>query len=164
MKIKFLITVLSILMVAACDSNQSDETDTKVEPASKVVQATTELASPADSESTVSESEVSSTVAAAVSTEVKPVDEKPVEAQVEMSGEQVYKKSCIGCHASGAAGSPKLGDVAAWKARIAKGMDALYTSALKGVAGTAMMPKGTCVACSDAELKAAVDYMVSKSK
>jgi cytochrome c5 len=48
------------------------------------------------------------------------------------SGEEVYKAQCSACHATGAAGSPKLGDAGAWGARIGKGYDALLTSALKG--------------------------------
>lgn len=80
------------------------------------------------------------------------------------SGEQVYMASCQSCHASGAANSPKFADKAAWQPRIAKGVDALYASALNGVPGTAMMPKGTCAACSEEELKAAVDYIIEKSQ
>lgn len=79
-------------------------------------------------------------------------------------GKAIYSKSCIACHASGAAGAPRLGDKAAWEKRIAKGNDALYASAMNGVPGTAMLPKGTCSACSEEDLKAAVDYMVSQSK
>jgi cytochrome c5 len=48
------------------------------------------------------------------------------------SGEEVFKAQCSTCHATGAAGSPKFGDAAAWGPRIAKGFDALMTSALKG--------------------------------
>jgi cytochrome c5 len=48
------------------------------------------------------------------------------------SGEDVFKAQCSACHATGAAGSPKFGDAGAWGARIAKGYDALLTSALKG--------------------------------
>ncbi len=48
------------------------------------------------------------------------------------SGEEVFKAQCSACHATGAAGAPKLGDAGAWGARIGKGFDALLTSALKG--------------------------------
>ena len=81
-----------------------------------------------------------------------------------VDGEAVYSRACFACHMSGAANSPKFGDKAAWAPRIAKGMDALYLSAVNGVAGTAMPPRGTCAACSDDELKAAVDFMVSKAR
>ena len=78
------------------------------------------------------------------------------------SGQAVYDSKCASCHATGAANAPKLGDTAAWSARIAKGSDALYTSALSGFG--AMPPKGLCFDCSDAEIKATVDYMVEGSK
>ena len=80
------------------------------------------------------------------------------------SGEDVYNAACMACHATGAAGAPKLGDVAAWADRIAKGADALHSSGLNGVAGTAMMAKGGCMNCSDEEVIAAVDFMVAGSQ
>ena len=80
------------------------------------------------------------------------------------SGEDVYNAACMACHSTGAAGAPKLGDASAWADRIAKGSDALYASALTGVAGTGMMAKGGCMNCSDDETKAAVDYMVTGSQ
>ena len=80
------------------------------------------------------------------------------------SGEDVYNAACMACHSTGAAGAPKLGDVAGWADRIAKGNDALYANALDGVAGTGMMAKGGCMSCSDEETKAAVDYMVAGSQ
>ena len=39
-----------------------------------------------------------------------------------------YSKSCAVCHAAGAAGAPKTGDVAQWKPRLEKGMDVLVQS------------------------------------
>lgn len=77
------------------------------------------------------------------------------------AGEALYKSVCFACHASGVAGAPKFGDKAAWAPRIATGMDALYNAALHGL--NAMPPKGGSSA-SDADVKAAVDYMVSQSK
>lgn len=83
---------------------------------------------------------------------------------VAADGKAIYAKSCVACHGSGAAGAPKNGDKAAWAPRIAKGMDALYGVAMNGKPGTAMLPKGTCAACTEADLKAAVDFMVAESK
>jgi len=81
-------------------------------------------------------------------------------------GQQVYQASCVACHDAGIAGAPKLGDKGQWAKRIAKGLDALYASAVNGVQGSAgVMPaKGGNPALSDAEVKAAVDYMVGQSK
>lgn len=80
------------------------------------------------------------------------------------SGEEVYNAACMACHSTGAAGAPKVGDVAAWGERIAKGMDALYDAGINGLSGTGMMAKGGCVNCSDEEVNAAVDYMVESSQ
>ena len=80
------------------------------------------------------------------------------------AGDDVYNSACMACHATGAAGAPKLGDAAAWADRIAKGIDALYTSGVSGVPGTGMTAKGGCMNCSDEEVHAAVDYMVANSQ
>jgi cytochrome c5 len=77
------------------------------------------------------------------------------------SGDAVYNSACVACHSSGVAGAPKVGDQAAWSARAAKGVDGLLSSAISGL--NAMPPKGTCAACSDEELKAAIEYMLSQS-
>ncbi len=93
-----------------------------------------------------------------------PVSEE--KAAPAISGETIYKSTCFACHGMGVAGSPKLGDKAAWEPRIAKGNDALYTSAIKGVQSTTgvMPPKGGNFSLSDDEVKAAVDYMVASAK
>lgn len=77
-------------------------------------------------------------------------------------GKKVYDSSCMACHATGAAGAPKVGDKAAWQPRIAQGIDTLVNHAINGI--RAMPPKGTCATCSDADLRAAVEYMVGESK
>ena len=79
-----------------------------------------------------------------------------------VDGEKVYKGICFSCHDVGVAGSPKLGDKAVWAPRIATGNDALYNSALNGK--NVMPAKGGNSALSEAEVKAAVDFMVAKSK
>ncbi len=88
--------------------------------------------------------------------------------QAERSGEEVYNTKCMVCHMNGVAGAPKLGDKANWAPRIAKGIDDLADTSVKGGAAKGlnpgMPPKGTCMDCTDAELKAAVEYMVSKSQ
>ncbi|MEO2176307.1 MAG: c-type cytochrome [bacterium] len=74
-----------------------------------------------------------------------------------------YKKTCSTCHAIGVAGAPKLGDVASWAPRIAKGMGVLYSSVINGMP-PGMPAKGMCFTCSDDDLKAIVDYMVDSTK
>ena len=87
-----------------------------------------------------------------------PADGKPAV----VDGKKVYETVCSACHATGAAGAPKAGDKAAWGPRIATGKDALYKSALGGK--NAMPAKGGNPALSDAEVKAAVDHLVSLAK
>lgn len=73
-------------------------------------------------------------------------------------GEAVYSKTCVSCHAAGVAGAPKTHDAAAWESRLAGGMDAMVKSAIAGKG--AMPPKGLCMDCSDADIKAAIEFMV----
>jgi len=77
-------------------------------------------------------------------------------------GEATFKGVCSGCHGAGVMGAPKFGDKAAWSARVAKGLDALYVSAIKGK--NAMPAKGGNPALADDDIKAAVQYMVNAVK
>ena len=77
-------------------------------------------------------------------------------------GKSVYDSTCAVCHAAGVAGAPKAGDKAAWAPRLKTGMEALYASSLKG--RNAMPPKGGNLSLADADVKAAVDYMVGLVK
>lgn len=87
------------------------------------------------------------------------------EANAAVDGGSVYQSSCAACHASGVAGAPKVGVSDAWKERIAKGNDTLYSNAINGFQGTGFMPaKGGNASLSDDEVKAAVDHMVEASK
>ncbi len=77
------------------------------------------------------------------------------------AGEKLYKTACLACHMAGVAGAPKLGDKAAWAERSARGMDALMEVTVNGKG--AMPPRGATQA-DEATLKAAVEYMLSKSQ
>ena len=77
-------------------------------------------------------------------------------------GKKIYETTCVACHGAGLAGAPKFGDKAAWAPRIKTGMPTLYQTAIAGKG--AMPPKGGNLSLSDADVKAAVDYMVGASK
>jgi cytochrome c5 len=77
------------------------------------------------------------------------------------NGAAVYQQVCVACHAAGVAGAPKVGDKAAWAPRIAQGLPTVVNNAIKGKG--AMPPKGGSSA-PDADIKAAVEYMVGQSK
>ena len=76
------------------------------------------------------------------------------------SGEEVFNSQCSACHAAGLAGSPKLGDKAAWAPRIKTGYEALLNSALKGKNAMGAQGGGDH---SDVEIGRAVVYMANAS-
>ena len=78
------------------------------------------------------------------------------------TGDAVYAAVCQTCHAAGLAGAPKTGDKAAWAARIATGNAALLKSAINGKGG--MPARGGGADLTDAEIKAAVEYIIGKAK
>ncbi len=149
-----------LLSLNACDSEQTPTAkNIEPSPADKVMPTTTE-------ESTVPVEPVAAKEDNAATQVTEPVSQPTTVAVAApaMTGEDVYKKFCFVCHQNGVANAPKLGDKTAWAARIAKGNDTLMQSALNGIPGTAMPPKGNCRSCSDEELNKAIDYMVSQSQ
>jgi len=79
------------------------------------------------------------------------------------TGEETYKSKCSLCHDGGAGAAPRIDDKAAWGVRLADGKEPLYQTALKGKPDTAMMPKGGFPELADAEVRAAVDYMLLRA-
>lgn len=81
-------------------------------------------------------------------------------------GKSVYESACFACHGAGLAGAPKVGDKAAWAARIAQGAATLEQHAIAGYQGSAgfMPAKGGRMDLSDDAVKAAVGHMVSQSR
>jgi len=78
------------------------------------------------------------------------------------AGKDIYDKNCSVCHKLGVAGAPKTGDKAAWAPHIASGVDHLTERAITGVG--AMPPKGGNAKLTDAEVRAAVEYIVEQSR
>ena len=103
---------------------------------------------------------------------VESIDEEPptatrisensqdVVSQDSFDAAAAYQQSCFACHASGAAGAPLLGDADAWAVRTEKGMEAVMRNVINGF--NAMPAKGMCMDCSDADLKAIVDFMIAQ--
>ncbi len=81
-------------------------------------------------------------------------------AQDKGAGKAAFDKTCALCHATGLAGAPKYGNKGEWAERLKAGNAKLYASALKGTAN-GMPGKGGNLSLSDADVKAAVDYMVA---
>ncbi|WP_423758893.1 c-type cytochrome [Burkholderia sp. NLJ2] len=85
----------------------------------------------------------------------------PAGADAATAGKALYTSTCQACHAAGVLGAPKFGSKEDWAPRLKESMDTVYNYALHGKG--AMPPKGGSTA-SDADVKAAVDYMVNASK
>lgn len=77
-------------------------------------------------------------------------------------GELTYRRFCFSCHASGAAGAPRVGQASVWEHRIEQGMDVMLQHTIDGMPG--MPPRGMCRQCSDEELREAIVYMVERSR
>ena len=86
----------------------------------------------------------------------------PPAAASKPDGKKIFETTCTVCHGAGIAGAPKFGDKAAWAPRLATGIDTLYKVALTGMG--AMPPRGGNKDLTDAEVKAAVDYMAAAAR
>ena len=90
------------------------------------------------------------------------VENKAATTEKKVSGQDTYEHYCIVCHRDGLAGAPKFQNTNDWKPRMTgKTIDDLVGIATNGL--NAMPPKGTCSECSDADLKAAIQYMLPRS-
>ena len=81
--------------------------------------------------------------------------------RVLQTGTQVYQAVCAACHTAGVAGAPKMGDAAAWSARIAQGYDTLVLHAVNGI--RAMPAKGGNPDLDDVEVARAVAYLANQA-
>lgn len=81
-------------------------------------------------------------------------------------GKAVWEGTCRTCHLNGIGGAPKMGNRQAWAPRIAKGVDTLIGHAQRGFDGDegSMPARGGNAGLSDADVAAAVRYMVAQSR
>jgi len=77
-------------------------------------------------------------------------------------GKEVYDKSCATCHAKGIGGALKLTEKDKWAPLVKQGPDALTATVIKGKG--IMPPRAGSPSLSDADIKAAVDYMIQQVK
>lgn len=100
---------------------------------------------------------------------IKPVGEVRIDTSTQVasaeivetavrSGEEIYNSKCAGCHTSGVMGAPKFASLEDWAPRVGLGLEKLTLSAIAGKGG--MPAKGTCMDCSDNDIKITVQYML----
>jgi len=111
-------------------------------------------------QATLSDLEMSRAVGYMVSGGNAADTNKPYSSPQTHSGEQIVHERCQQCHAEGKNGAPKIGDIEAWKPRLQKGVDALVKSATGG--HNAMPARGGMANLSDAEMRAAVGYLLGQ--
>lgn len=75
-----------------------------------------------------------------------------------LSGQQIYDQYCFVCHATGVGDAPLFGDLEQWQPRIDKGIEVLVTTSLEGL--KLMPPMGSCMSCSEDEMRDVVQYMI----
>ena len=84
---------------------------------------------------------------------------EPTTTSLPPNGETVFDQACVSCHGSGFYGAPVIGDSYAWEDRLKKGEATLIENTLNGL--NSMPARGGCAACTDAEVQAAVRYLIS---
>lgn len=149
---KFL-PVLVVALLAACGQKSAPTTEAPAEKPAPVAAAPAPAAeAPAAPAAPAAAPEAASASAAAAAS--APAGDLAL-------GEKTFGANCVSCHGSGVLGAPKIGDKAAWGPRIAKGKETLYKDALNGF--NMMPPRGGNASLKDEEVKAVVDYLVSKA-
>ncbi|MGJ9418482.1 c-type cytochrome [Massilia sp. CMS3.1] len=133
-------------------------------PAAAPVAGTEAAAAPAAANAATAAPVAGTPASAAPAAPAPAAEAAPAVASAD-TGKALYNSACIACHGAGIAGAPKLADKANWAPRIQQGNPVLYEHAIKGFQGKAgvMPPKGGASA-PDADVKAAVDFMVASAR
>lgn len=161
MKLIPLLLVLCVAMtLTACSKDEPAE-------APKAAVPSAEKVAPAATAAVEQAKQVAKQVAENVEQVAQQVEEKAQAAVDKVkdtlaSGQVIYTKACLSCHKIGLMGAPKVGDKTAWSGLIAGGQEKLVANAIKGIGS--MPPKGGVSSLTDAEVSAAVDYMVEQSR
>lgn len=160
-----LVMLMAVIGLSACGKSETpaDPTaDDRIAPIGKVetdAPVSAPAAMPAAEEPAMPAAEDSAAPTEQVAAADAPAAAEPAGA---VDGKKVYDSVCFACHTTGAAGAPMIGNKDQWAPRIGQGMDLLHKHALEGIRG--MPPKGGAMSLSNAEVEAAVDYIVEMSK
>lgn len=153
--------ISALLLLSACSSdsgndgsNQPAEDSTAVSDSVATAEVT-EAAPTAEPDTAIPEADAEPAV--------KPVIEEAAEqAEPEMlaadAGATLYESNCKVCHDAGLLNAPKYGDQMAWSTRLTKDKETLYMHSAKGFN---KMPAQAVNGVTDAQVKAAVDYMLA---
>ena len=145
---------LSVLLtLSACSGGDNTPTEPAVVNETEAV--VVEPAAPAEAEPVV---EVETVEASEVKAEEVSAAAAEPEVLAADAGAALYEKQCKVCHEKGLLAAPVFGNKEAWAPRIAKGIDTLHMHSAKGFN---KMPAQASAEVSEAQVHAAVDYMVA---
>ena len=86
---------------------------------------------------------------------------KPAGAEIKLTGQEVYNKVCVACHAAGVLGAPKVGVKELWEPRLAQGLTGLVNNAISGI--RAMPAKGGDPSLTEANIRDSIVYMLDET-
>ena len=151
------ISMSALLALSACSSdNKAVEESAAVNDAADT--SVTTVATVAETEATEPMSEPESTEATVVKEAVEKEETAEPEVLAADAGAKLYESNCKACHAAGLLNAPKYGDTAAWSAPLTKDKETLYMHSAKGFN---KMPAQAVNGVTEAQVKAAVDYMLA---
>lgn len=152
------LSLSALLTLSACSGGDNtaaeeppagNETETVVvEPEAPVAEAEVATEPAVEAEATEATEAVEAEPAAGAETEVLAAD----------AGAKLYEKQCKVCHESGLLEAPKFGNKEDWAPHLAKDIDTLRMHSAKGFN---KMPAQANAEVSEAQVHAAVDYMVA---
>ncbi len=145
------LSVLLVLSACSGDNATTEASTAANEPAATSVEETVAT----ESEATVPEPMVEPE-----STDMMVEEESAAEPEMLAAdtGAKLYESNCKVCHTAGLLNAPKYGDTAAWATRLTKDKETLYMHSAKGFN---KMPAQAVDGVSEAQVKAAVDYMLA---
>ncbi|WP_394124530.1 c-type cytochrome [Psychrobacter nivimaris] len=162
-KLKLSVIGMSVVFtVSACsgDNTATEESTAANEPVTAIEEtavAETEGTTPESVVDPESESEAA-TESADIVDDAVATPETDSEVLAADAGAKLYESNCQVCHAAGLLDAPKYGDTAAWTARLTKDKETLYMHSAKGFN---KMPAQAVNGVTEAQVKAAVDYMLA---
>jgi len=151
------ISISALLMLSACSDNNTDEPPADASAETSTVVEEAPAAAPEASEPAVPAEAPATTTAEPAEAVEPPTPDEP-EVLAADAGAKLYESNCKVCHEAGLLDAPKYGDKAAWAPRLAKGIETLHMHSAQGFN---KMPAQVTDKVSEAEVYAAVDYMVA---
>lgn len=158
---------LGVLFLSACGGDKATEPAPSTEPTKTATsdkpapQADTNIADPKPADSQAPDTKPDETPQTNQAPQSSPDKATPVKALSLEEGKARYEKTCKICHEQGLLDAPKLTATADWAKRLEKGVDTLHVHSAKGFN---KMPAQATGDVSEAEVYAAVDYMISQVK